>query len=353
VDFLSVIGTRPQYIKFAAIQRAFRKRSIEHDYIDSGQHYNPELSAGIVSDLGLLPALKVLNPGTGHPLAQISNLLVQLDETLDKYQPRIVLVYGDTNTTLAAALSCVKKDIKFCHIEAGLRSYNGSNQEERNRILVDHSADILFAPTENSVQNLKFEGLENRTCYVGDVMVDILLQGEPYNFPAHSTSMKLKQGEYFVATFHRAENVDSEVNLRRTVKALSQVQGKIVLFAHPRLVKQMAIFGISFPKNVTVLTPVTHSQILSWIKHSNGLITDSGGLQKEAFILRVPCVTMRAETEWPETLVNGWNMLIPDLEDLGVALNRKPKEIYVNPFGDGQAGLKIVDKLQNFLSEIG
>jgi UDP-N-acetylglucosamine 2-epimerase (non-hydrolysing) len=165
--------------------------------------------------------------------------------------------------------------------------------------------------------------------------------------------MELKQGEYFVATFHRAENVDSEVNLRRTVKALSQVQGKIVLFAHPRLVKQMAIFGISFPKNVIVLTPVTHSQILSWIKHSNGLITDSGGLQKEAFILRVPCVTMRAETEWPETLVNGWNMLIPDLEDLGVALNRKPKEIYFNPFGDGQAGLKIVDKLENFLSEIG
>jgi len=349
VDFLSVIGTRPQYIKFAAVQRAFKVQNIDHGYIDSGQHYDPELSSNIINELGLPPALKILNPGNGEPLRQVSNLLVQLDSVLDEYQPKIVIVYGDTNTTLASALACVKKDIKFCHVEAGLRSYNRNNQEERNRVFVDHGADILFAPTEISVENLKREGLGSRTRYVGDVMVDVLQQGEPYALPEQLTTMQLRPKEYFVATFHRAENVDSQANLRKIMKGLSEVEENIVLFAHPRLNKQIRKFNLEYPNNVIVLAPVNHSQILSWIKHSKGLITDSGGLQKEAFILRTPCVTIRSETEWPETLTNEWNLLISDLRYLNSALLRKPKELDLHPFGNGQAGANIVRELQKII----
>jgi UDP-N-acetylglucosamine 2-epimerase (non-hydrolysing) len=350
MNFLSIIGTRPQYIKYAAIQRAFKLVGIEHDYIDSGQHYDIELSANVARDLGIPRALSILAPGNGEPLEQISNLLVQISEQLDRYKPKMVLVYGDTNTTLAAAIACVKKGIKFAHIEAGLRSRNRENQEERNRILVDHVADLLLAPTKNAVQNLIDEGLGGRTKLVGDVMVDVLRQGAPYILPRNFSYHSIKEFDFYVGTFHRAENVDSKETLTQIIRALSEVDRKIVLFAHPRLEKNMQLFGLEFPKNTLKLPPVSHSEILSWIKFSNGLITDSGGLQKEAFILRVPCTTLRHETEWVETLADGWNVLVQRPSDLAKLVKRIPTPTESNPFGDGQAGSNIVSLLQETLN---
>jgi len=345
MDFLSVIGTRPQYIKYAAIHRAFKKKGIEHSHIDSGQHYDNELSLNIANDLKIPKALKTLSPGNGEPLEQIANLLVQLSRELIKFEPKIVLVYGDTNTTLAAAIVCMKLGIRFAHIEAGLRSHRSGNQEERNRILVDHGADILFAPTTSAIQNLIDEGLQEKANLVGDVMVDVLMQGEPYLLPGNFSKLSIKEFEFYVATFHRAENVDSKEILTQIMNALAGIDKQIVLFAHPRLEKQMQLFGLDFPKNIIKLPPVPHSEILSWISHSKGLITDSGGLQKESFILGIPCTTLRQETEWVETLVDDCNVLVQRPSDLAKSIQRTPSPTQTKPFGNGQAGSKIVSLL--------
>jgi len=334
----------------AAIVRAFAESGVKHEYIDSGQHYDAGLSADLVKELRLPNALAVLNPGTGNPVSQISKLMVQLETVIEQYNPKFVLVYGDTNTTLSASIACTKMGIKFAHIEAGLRSFNFEGQEERNRIIVDHSADILFAPTQNAKNNLIQEGLVSRTFLVGDVMVDVLEQGKPYGKPTNFYWDRLAEEDFYVATFHRAENVDNPQQLAHIVTALSKIEQEIILFAHPRLTKQLQNYKIKLPKNVVMLPPAEHSEILKWISHSKGLITDSGGLQKEAFILQIPCTTFRNETEWVETLTDQWNILIPDISSFDHMPDRKPKVTNVNPFGDGQAGKRIVETLtKNFL----
>ena len=346
MKFLSIVGTRPQYIKLSAIQRAFDTKKIQHFYIDSGQHYDPELSSKIVKDLYLPDANKILKPGFGKPTEQIANLLIQISEALDELKPQYVLVYGDTNTTLAAAISCAKLNIPFAHVEAGLRSFNLNNQEEKNRLVVDHLANILFAPTEQSEINLQNEGLGNRTRLVGDVMVDVLYRGLPYSLPAELQKYEIRPNSFYIATLHRAENVDSKKFLTKVMMQFSEVEKKIILFAHPRLEKKMNEFGLEWSGNILKLPPVTHTEILKWMSHSCGLITDSGGLQKEAFLLKIPCTTLRSETEWTETLSNNWNILLPEADDLNAILKREVTPTAINPFGDGHAADNIVSYVQ-------
>jgi len=349
MKFLSIIGTRPQYIKLSAIQHAFDFKNLNHFYLDSGQHYDSDLSTQIVQDLALPNAVKILSPGAGKPFQQIANLLMQISLALEEIHPDYVLVYGDTNTTLAASLSCSKLNIPFAHIEAGLRSFNRKNQEEKNRLVVDHLADLLFAPTMRAQNNLHNEGLSEKTILVGDVMVDVLYQGFPYGHPGALKDFSLAPKSYYVATLHRAENVDSKNFLKDVVNEFSKVTKKIILFAHPRLEKNMRGFDLGWPQNIIKLPPVSHTEILKWVAHSSGVITDSGGLQKEAFLLKIPCTTLRTETEWTETLDNGWNVLLPRALNLNNVLNRIVEPAQINPYGSGDSALRIVEFLEKTL----
>ncbi len=344
MDFLSVVGTRPQIVKLAVIDDAFSKANIGHSYIDTGQHYDPSLSDEIQSDLGVKPPISNLRIGSHSHAIQTARIMEALEKEIDRCSPRTILVYGDTNSTIAATLVAVKMGIKVAHIEAGLRSFNRSMPEELNRVATDHLADVLFAPTNTALSNLSEEGLSKKAFNVGDVMCDLLLRDSSKYQKISIDKIGLKQ-DFLVATIHRAENTDSKDRLEELINSFSTIPNQIVLFAHPRLSARLHQFNLKFSKNVHVRNPATHSELLSWAISSAGIITDSGGLQKEAFILKIPCTTIRNETEWIETLENGWNVLVDDLSNFSSLLNTNRNRPHSNPFGDGKAAERIVSHL--------
>jgi UDP-N-acetylglucosamine 2-epimerase (non-hydrolysing) len=339
--FLSVIGTRPQLMKLAPIIEAFEEFGMNHDYIDTGQHYDPALSIDIQADLGIKQPLSNLKVGSHSHAVQTARIMEHLENQLLQLRPETLLVYGDTNSTLAATLVAVKMGIRVAHIEAGLRSFNRIMPEEINRIATDHLSDLLFCPTQTAMTNLENEGLENKSRNVGDVMCDLLYRDREKFRPISFSTQGLTNG-FLIATIHRAENTDIHERLKIILDAMGRLPRQVVLFAHPRLRVRLQEFNISLPINVLLKDPVTHTELLSWASTSAGVITDSGGLQKEAFILRIPCNTLRTETEWPETLENGWNVLITDPNALSEVLNTDRSRPHSNPFGDGHASKKIV-----------
>ena len=342
--FLSVIGTRPQLMKLAPIIEAFDGLGMSHDYIDTGQHYDPTLSADIQKDLGIKKPIANLRVGSHSHAVQTAKIMERLESELVQLKPETLFVYGDTNSTLAATLVAVKIGIRVAHIEAGLRSFNRSMPEEINRIATDHLSDLLFCPTQTAMINLGSEGLEYKSQNVGDVMCDLLYRDRDKFLPVDYASHGLVGG-FLVATIHRAENTDSHERLKVILVALSRLTNQVVLFAHPRLIKRLEEFNLALPNNILLKDPVTHTELLSWACTSAGVITDSGGLQKEAFILKIPCNTLRSETEWPETLENGWNVLISDPYMLSEVLNTDRNRPHSSPFGDGNAANKIVKSL--------
>jgi len=326
----------------------FRSHRCEHVIVHTGQHYDESLSDVFFSDLGIPHPDVDLGIGSASHGAQTGAMLSALEPVLQQQNPDWVLVYGDTNSTLAGALAAVKLHLRVAHLEAGLRSFNRRMPEEHNRVLTDHAADLCLAPTEEAMRHLAAEGLADRSVLVGDVMTDVCLataaavSGRSWPGPPD-----LAGTPYTVATLHRPDNTDDPERLSSVLSALAELPRPVLLLTHPRLVARAAEFGITLQRNaVRVMPAQPYPALVALVQQAATVVTDSGGLQKEAFLLRVPCTTVRAETEWPETVDLGWNALCPDPQDLA-ALDARPapQATDVTPYGDGHAAERVADVL--------
>ncbi|MGF3055832.1 non-hydrolyzing UDP-N-acetylglucosamine 2-epimerase [Microbacterium sp. YY-01] len=350
MKIVSVVGARPQFVKLAPIHHAALAAGVEHVIVHTGQHYDPMLSDIFFDELGIGAPDVHLGVGSGTHGVQTGAMLAALDGVFDEHRPDWVLVYGDTNSTVAAALSAVKMHIPVAHLEAGLRSFNRRMPEEHNRVMTDHAADLLLAPTQVAVDHLAAEGLADRTVLVGDVMTDVLyrVRDEAGDEPSALLAEKgLAAGEFYVATIHRAENTDDPVRLQEIVTALAGLDKPVVLLAHPRVVAKAAAHGISLTQGaLQAHAPLAYADLIAAAVASAGIITDSGGLQKEAFLLRVPCTTVRTETEWVETVQLGWNVLAQTAEEIAAAVSRPaPAATAATPYGDGHAAERVIATL--------
>lgn len=350
MKILSVVGARPQFVKLAPIDRAAKAAGVDHVIVHTGQHYDPMLSDVFFSELGISAPDVHLGVGSGSHGVQTGAMLAQLDAVLDTHKPDWVLVYGDTNSTVAAALSAVKLHVPVAHLEAGLRSFNRRMPEEHNRVLTDHAADLLLAPTAVAMEHLANEGLAGRSVLVGDVMTDVLYATRDELGTEQSgllDEMGLEQGAYQVATIHRAENTDDPARLAQIVEALGALATPTVLLAHPRLVTRAAEAGVDLEQgSLRVHRPLAYRDLIAAVLSSGHVVTDSGGLQKEAFLLRVPCTTVRTETEWVETVGLGWNVLVSDPSTLAQVVARPaPLPTEATPYGDGSAARRVIEVL--------
>ena len=313
MKILSIIGARPQFIKCTSLSRAIRKEYKEI-LVHTGQHYDPEMSDIFFKELDIPEPDYNLGVGSSSHGEQTGKMLIEIEKILLKEKPDLILVYGDTNSTLAGALAASKLHIKVAHVEAGLRSFDRTMPEEINRVLTDRISDLLFCPTETAVLNLKKEGITTGVYNVGDVMLDAL----EYNIKiAEEKSMVLDDlglspKEYLVATVHRASNTDSFKNLSSIVNSFCDVDIPIVFPVHPRTEKYLRQYGLwdKLCEKVKVIPPLGYLEMLKLMVHSRKILTDSGGVQKEAYMLGVPCITMRENTEWVETVEDGWNALV-------------------------------------------
>ncbi len=345
---ISVVGARPQFVKLAAVAQGMRGTDIEHVIVNTGQHYDSNLSDVFFDDLKIPAADVNLGIGSGSHGVQTGAMLAALDETFTNYQPDIVLVYGDTNSTLAAALSAVKLHFPVAHLEAGLRSFNREMPEEHNRVLTDHAADLLLPPTLVAHQHLVNEGLGARSVIVGDVMTDVCyLTRDAVMNSADDFGLF---GQYLTSTIHRAENTDDPDRLKNIVESLQRLPITVALLAHPRLQARAKEFGITLEKGaVKLFDPMPYPQTIKIMLGSHGVVTDSGGLQKEAYLLEVPCTTIRTETEWVETLEDSWNILSPETENLeSIVMRERPTAPTKEVYGDGHASSRVVEALLNF-----
>ena len=347
MKILSVVGARPQFVKLAPIARAL-DGSHEHIVVHTGQHYDDSMSEVFFRDLGIAAPDVNLAVGSGAHGAQTATMLAGLEPLFEQHRPDWVLVYGDTNSTLAAAVAAVKLHLPLAHLEAGLRSFNRRMPEEHNRVLTDHAADLCLAPTAVAMRHLTAEGLADRSVLVGDVMTDVLYRVRE---AVRSTPPALPWDgpTGVVATIHRAENTDDPERLEQILHALASLDRPVRLLAHPRLVAVAAREGISLERGaISVVPPLPYPELIAAVLSSRGVVTDSGGLQKEAFLLGRMCTTVRSETEWVETVESGWNVIVGDrLDELATFVARptapEPADI---PYGDGRAAEAVVATLR-------
>lgn len=352
---VTVIGARPQFIKAATVSHVLREQSdVREILIHTGQHYDASMSAVFFSELDIPAPDLNLGIGSHSHGAQTGRMLEQIERVLMDVQPDWLLVYGDTNSTLAGALAAAKLHIPVAHVEAGLRSHNKRMPEEVNRILTDHTSELLFAPTTAAEHNLFREGFEPRRIkLVGDVMYDAALR---YGEKAESQSgvlarLGLNSREYILATIHRAENTDTPLRLRTIFEALNLIAERrpVILPLHPRTRRKLGAAGLK-PGHLTLVDPVGYLDMVMLEKHALTIVTDSGGVQKEAYFHKVPCVTMREETEWEELIKSGWNRLATlqdpaqTAADIESAMTSSPAEA-PQFYGNGQAARAIVAEL--------
>ena len=311
---LTVVGARPQFIKAAPVSDMLRRTGHTEYLVHTGQHYDYGMSQIFFDELGLPMPDVNLGCGSGSHGRQTGQMLMAIEEEIQVQRPDWVLVYGDTNSTLAGALAAVKLHVPVAHVEAGLRSFNREMPEEHNRVLTDHCADLLLCPTDTAVANLAREGIVKGVHLVGDPMHDAVLQ---FSEIARQRSTILRDlgltpRRYLLATVHRPYNTDSETNLRSILAALGEISEPVVFPVHPRTRQRIKDFGIevrSTTDNLMLIDPVGYLDMLMLELNARVILTDSGGIQKEAFWLGVPCVTLRDETEWVETVQAGWNVL--------------------------------------------
>ena len=343
---LSVVGARPQFVKLAPLSRLLRQQATE-TIVHSGQHYDAGLSEVFFEELGLPAPNRNLGIGSGLHGEQTGAMLAAIERILIEVEPDLVAVFGDTNTTLAGALAAAKLTIPIAHVEAGLRSRNRGMPEEVNRVLVDHVSALLFAPGVEARENLRSEGIEEGVHVVGDIMLDAVLQ-HAERARDRSTVLErlgLADGCYLVATVHRAANTDAPERLRAIMEGLGSLEYPVILPLHPRTAASLKRHGIRLPGNVLGTAPVGYLDMLRLVSGARCVITDSGGLQKEAFYLERPCLTLREETEWPETVQAGWNRLVsPEPEDLRAALGAMSGDLPEPPelYGDGRTAERIL-----------
>ncbi|MGZ4611731.1 MAG: non-hydrolyzing UDP-N-acetylglucosamine 2-epimerase [Kineosporiaceae bacterium] len=339
---VSIVGARPQFVKLAPVAAALSDAGHDHVIVHTGQHYDDRLSDVFFADLAIPQPDVHLGVGSGSHGVQTGTMLSALDGVLDAQRPDWVLVYGDTNSTIAGALCAVKLHLPVAHLEAGLRSFNRAMPEEHNRVLTDHAADLLLAPTQVAVDHLASEGLAKRTVLVGDVMTDVCFRVRDAVLATPPAAPDGITGDYLVSTIHRAENTDDPGRLESIVAALARLDLPVLLLAHPRLVARAEAAGVQLHRGgIVVARPLPYPQMVAAVLGSRGVVTDSGGLQKEAFLLGRPCTTVRTETEWTETLEGGWNVLAgtPDLLERLRELVARPAPAgpRSTPYGDGHA----------------
>lgn len=368
---LSIGGTRPQFVKMAVITKAFTdhnrahgEKPVEHRLLHTGQHFDTSMSEVFFQELGLAEPLRLLGIPYGTPGIQTAAMLASIEATLLDWQPHAIIIYGDTNSTLAAAIAGVKLHIPTVHLEAGLRSHNRAMQEEINRIVSDHISDLLLCPTTAARNQLAHEGLGHRAVVVGDVMLDAVLEHSRRPDLGHRRKrIGVRSSRYALATIHRAETTDNAVRLANVVRALSQSPIPIVLPMHPRLrlvLGEEGVRQLTSNHRVTVIDPVGYFDMLALESGASLILTDSGGVQKEAYFLGIPCLTMRDETEWEETLEGGWNLLVGTEPEVilsginGILRDRRnglhPRRSLV-AFGDGEAARKSVERILSFVRE--
>jgi len=345
----TIVGVRPQFIKAVLVSKKIRAMGMSEILIHTGQHYDFNMSASFFKELDIPELNYNLGVGSGGHGEQTGLMLKKIEEALIKEKPNMVLVYGDTNSTLAGALAASKLNIRLAHIEAGLRNYDKTVPEEINRIVADHVSDLLFCPTKMAMRDLAIEGLAGRAYLVGDVMYDTALQygklAEQNSSILNDVGVKPKQ--YFLVTVHRPHNVDVVENLDKVVGILNHLPMDAVLPLHPRTHRMMSENNIKIESGrCKVVHPVPYLDMLMLEKNAKMILTDSGGVQKEAYFFKVPCVTLLKITEWVETVESGWNVLTGLDEDkvMSAIKNMDVKNLkHENYYGDGDAVGKIAE----------
>ena len=353
--FASIVGARPQFIKLAPVSSAIRQEHQEF-IIHTGQHYDYLMSEKFFDELDIPAPDYHLGVGSGTHGDQTGRMLEAIEQVLLKERPDWVLVYGDTNSTLAGALAAAKLHISVAHVEAGLRSFNRAMPEEINRVVTDHLSDRLFCPTETARKHANNEGITQGVEVVGDVMYDILQQVRS-KIDAHIETLLPVLGvapqKYVLVTVHRAANTDEPETLHKIAHALNRLEMPVIFPAHPRTRSSLERYCISWKKHVQLIEPVGYLDMLALERAAYRILTDSGGVQKEAFLLGVPCITLREETEWIETIEAGWNVLVGSRwEAIVEAVSLpKPNPPQQNPYGEGDAAIRIGYSLSETQSE--
>jgi len=367
INIITITGARPQFIKTASVSRAIKKNNdisgktfIAEKILHTGQHYDDNMSRIFFEQLEIPEPQWNLNVGSASHGKQTGEMLEKIESVLLKEKPDICVVYGDTNSTLAGALAAAKLHFPIAHVEAGLRSFNKKMPEEINRLLTDHISRLLFCPTEVAVNNLKAEGVETGAHKTGDVMYDSIIY---YSQKARNITAKLlkkyniQHKSFYLATVHRAENTDEKNHLSQIVQAFNRIAQPacpLILPLHPRTVKYIHKYDLRLTENVRILEPLSYLEMLALEENAKAILTDSGGIQKEAFCLGVPCITLRDETEWLETVQTGYNTLtgsdtqkiIQTIKDLK---ENRPLDIQ-KFYGDGKASEKIVEIIVDFVT---
>jgi len=356
LKIVTVVGARPQFIKAAPVSRVLRSSGHREFLVHTGQHYDYGMSRIFFEEMGIPDPDVNLGVGSGAHGEQTGNMIIGIEKVLLSEKPDLVLVYGDTNSTLAGALAAVKLHIPLAHVEAGLRSFNREMPEEHNRVLTDHCADLLFCPTKTAVHNLSAEGIRRGIHLVGDTMYDAVLHFS--DIAKHRSTildcLKLKPKEYLLATIHRPSNTDSPKRLQEILRALVHIQTPVIFPIHPRTRKRIAEIERGIDSDIKksllrIIDAVGYLDMLVLEQNARLILTDSGGIQKEAFFFKVPCVTLRTETEWVETVESGWNVLAGSeyssiLEKVNIMQTRRGKDDSF--FGNGDASSKILEVIQ-------
>lgn len=354
MKILTIVGARPQFIKAAVVSRELRKKH-EEILVHTGQHYDANMSDIFFNELDLpLPNYDLAIGSASHG-RQTGKMLIKIEDVLLKEEPDAVLVYGDTNSTLAGALAAAKLNIKIAHIEAGLRSFNREMPEEVNRVLTDHVSDFLFCPSKTAVDNLVKEGVHNGIHLVGDVMMDALnwiITAHSENAQEKFENLILDDKGYLLLTVHRAENTDDPKRLQSLISALNQIEERIIWPIHPRTRKKINQFKTKLSENIHIVNPVGYMEMVLLQSHARKILTDSGGMQKEAYWLKVPCITLRDETEWVETVEAGWNLItgVNSEAILDAVHNWQPEGAHPPIYGKGDAAQLILQILESSLT---
>jgi UDP-GlcNAc3NAcA epimerase len=355
VRIVTIVGNRPQFVKAAAVSRLLRE---EHEelLVHTGQHYDDELSRVFFDELGVPAPDRELGAGSGTNTEQTARMLAALEPVFAELEPDLALVYGDTNTTLAGALAAAQAGVPVGHVEAGMRSFDRSMPEELNRVLTDHASELLLCSTQTALDNLAREGVAGEAVLVGDVMADVSLA---FRDIAASRStiiadLGLEPGAYLAVTAHRAGNVDDPARLERLVELLEALPAPVVFPVHPRTRARLEAAGqLDRLAGLTLAPPLGYLDFLELARHARAVLTDSGGVQKEAYLLGVPCVTLRSTTEWVETVEAGWNVLVDlDRDAALAALERTPPADRPELYGGGHAAERVRDAVSAYTARV-
>ena len=355
VRIVTIVGNRPQFVKAAAVSRLLRERD-EELLVHTGQHYDDELSKVFFEELGIPAPDRELGAGSGSNTEQTARILAALAPVLAELRPGLALVYGDTNSTLAGALAAAQAGIRVGHVESGMRSFDRSMPEELNRVLTDHASDLLLCSTQTAMDNLAREGVHGEAHLVGDVMADVSLAFREIAAERSTilAELGLQPGAYLAVTAHRAGNVDDPTRLERLVALLEALPRPVVFPVHPRTRARLESAGLlDRLEGVTLVPPLGYLDFLELTRHARAILTDSGGVQKEAYLLGVPCVTLRDTTEWVETVDAGWNVLVDlDREAALAALERTPPPERPELYGGGRAAERVRDAVSAYTARL-